>query len=71
MVHAYFSHNTLPHSSVSLTKCISIVFFSYEYFDPYDHYAKYWVTLRIDTSGGSVNFGALFHKVWISYFPWL
>ena len=27
--------------------------------------------LRTDTSGGGMNFGALFHKVWISYFPWL
>ena len=24
--------------------------------------------LRIDTSGGGVNFGALFQQIWISYF---
>ena len=45
-LYAYFSLNTLPHTSVSLTRCISIVFFSFEYFDPYDHYAACWVTLR-------------------------
>ena len=42
----YFSLNTLPHTSVSLTRCISIVFFSFEYFDPYVHYAVCWVTLK-------------------------
>ena len=27
------------------------------------------VSLRIDTSGWGANFGAVFCKVWISYFP--
>ena len=36
---AFFSLNALPHTSFSLTSSISIVFFSFEYFDPYDHYA--------------------------------
>ena len=43
--------NTLPHTSVSLTRCISNVFFSFEYFDPYDHYAACWVTLTPHASG--------------------
>ena len=29
----------------SLTSCIFIGFFSFEYFDLYDHYAACWVTL--------------------------
>ena len=45
---AFFSLNTLPHTSVSLNCCISIVFFSIEYYDPYDHYAVCWVTLIMD-----------------------
>ena len=28
-----------------------------------------FLLLRIDTSGGWVNFGALFNQIWISYFP--
>ena len=43
-----FLTNTLPHTSISLTSCISIVFFSFEYFDTYDHYAACWVTLTAD-----------------------
>ena len=31
---------------IGWSRCISIVFFSFEYFDPYDHYAACWVTLR-------------------------
>ena len=38
-LYAFFSLNTSPHTSVSLTSCISNVFFSFEYFDPFDHYA--------------------------------
>ena len=39
----FFSLNTLPHTSVGLTSCISIV--QFEYFDSFDHYAACWVTL--------------------------
>ena len=46
-LYASFSLNTLPHTSVSLTSCIYIVFFSFEYFDPYCHYAACCVTLNI------------------------
>ena len=42
--------NTLPHTSFSLTCCISIIFFSFEYFDSFDHYAACWVTLRVSCS---------------------
>ena len=35
----FFSLNTLPHTSVGLTSCISIVLFSFEYFDSFDNYA--------------------------------
>ena len=43
-----FSHLILffLHTSVSLTSCISNVFFSFEYFYSCDHYAACWVTLK-------------------------
>ena len=41
----FFSPDTLPHTSVGLTDCISIVFFSCEYFDSFDHYAVGYVPL--------------------------
>ena len=37
----FFSLNTLPH-----TGTVKTAFFSFEYFDPYDHYAACWVTLK-------------------------
>ena len=37
--HPFFSHYTLPHTSVGLTNCISIVIFSLKNCDPFDHYA--------------------------------
>ena len=43
----FFSLYTLPHTSVDLTSCISTVFFSFEYFDLFDHYAACWVPLMI------------------------
>ena len=36
--HTFFSLNTLPHTSIGLTRCISS-FFSFEYFDSFDRYA--------------------------------
>ena len=47
-LYAFFLLNTSLHSSVSLTSCISLVFFSFEYFNPFDHYAACWVNLRLD-----------------------
>ena len=38
----FISLYTLPHTSVSLTGCISNAFFSFEYFDSFDHYAAFW-----------------------------
>ena len=64
---AYFSLNTLPHTSVGLTICISIVFFSFEYFDPYDHYATCWVTLRLYKGGLMVTFTRPFQIVLIIF----
>ena len=34
------------HTSVGLTSCNPIVFFSFEYFDPFDGYAACWVTSK-------------------------
>ena len=45
---AFFSLKTLLHTSVSLTSCISSSFYSFEYFDPYDHFAACWVTLTAE-----------------------
>ena len=43
---SHFSHlNTLPHTSVGLTSCISIVFISLKHFDRYDHNAACCVPL--------------------------
>ena len=42
---AFFSLDTLPHTSVSLTSCISIVFSVLNILTN-DHYAACWVTLR-------------------------
>ena len=42
----FFSLYTLPHTSVGLTSCISIVLFSLNFFDPYDHYAAGCVPLN-------------------------
>ena len=42
----FISLYTLPHTSVSLTGCISNAFFSFEYFDSFDHYAAFRFPLR-------------------------
>ena len=42
----FYSLYTLPHTSVGLTSCISIAFFSFQYFDLFDHYAACWFPLR-------------------------
>ena len=53
---AFSSLYTLPHTSVSLTSCISIFFFfSFEYFDRCDHYATCWVTLTISNTSTNHN----------------
>ena len=44
--------NTLPIALTRLSEHISIVFFSFEYFDPYDHYAACWVTLHFSQDSG-------------------
>ena len=54
---AFFSLNTVPHNSVSLTICIS----SFEYFDPYDHYTACWVTLNISDLDCMERYSALYH----------
>ena len=55
----FFSLNTLPHTSVGLSDCFFIVFFSFEYFDSFDHYAACWVTLTTSTTPTPIifNFG--------------
>ena len=47
----FFSSNTLSHTSVGLTSCISTVFFSLKIVDPYDHYAACWFPLTEHQSG--------------------
>ena len=43
---SFFSLYTLPHTLVGLTDCIFIVcFFSFVYFDSFDHYAACYVLL--------------------------
>ena len=42
----FLSLFTLPDTSIGLTDCISIVFFSFEYFDSFDHYADCYVPLK-------------------------
>ena len=45
---SHFSHFILlPHASLGLTVCISILFFSFEYFDSLDHYTACWFPLNI------------------------
>ena len=44
----FFSLYTLPHTSVGLISCITIVFLSFEYLNSFDHFAACWFTL----SGG-------------------
>ena len=44
---AFFSLYTLPHTSVGLTSCISIVFFSFEYFDSVDLSTACWFILML------------------------
>ena len=39
----FFSLCTSPHTSVGLTSCVSIVFFSLKNVDLYDHFAAYCV----------------------------
>ena len=48
----FISLYTLPHTSVSLTGCISNAFFSFEYFDSFDHYAAFWFPLILPAKLG-------------------
>ena len=42
----FFSFNTVPHTSVGRTSCISIVFFGFENLDSFHQYAACWITLK-------------------------
>ena len=60
----FFSLDTLPHTYVSLTCCISIDFFSFEYFPSFDHYAACWVTLRKDLGYYWYAGGRIIPRIW-------
>ena len=49
----FFSLNTLPHTSVGLTGCISIVFSVFNIFGSFDHYAAGYVPSN--HNGNSLN----------------
>ena len=44
----FFLLYLLPHTSVGLTSCIYIIFFSLKIVDPYDQYAACCVPLKVD-----------------------
>ena len=45
---AFFSLYTLACTSVGLTGCISIVFFSFENVESFDHYTACWFPLIVN-----------------------
>ena len=44
----FFSPFSLPHTSVDLTDCISIVLFCFQYFDSFDHSAACYVPFTLN-----------------------